>query len=80
MRARLRSGTLRRSQLMGLGSVLMSVGLVAVVVVGTLGKKGHRSSKVALSTGSAWFPSPDAGTVALVDGATVTRVTQLAVA
>ena len=68
-----------RSHLVGVGSVVMSVGLVAVVVAGTVGQKGHASSKVNLSTGSAWFPSPDAGTVALVDGTTVTRVTQVPV-
>jgi len=68
-----------RSNLVGVGSVVMSVGLVAVLVTGTIGRKGHASSRVNLSTGSAWFPSPDVGTVALIDGTTVTRVAQVAV-
>ena len=72
-------GGARRSQVLGLGSVIMSVGLIAAIVVGTFGKKGVASSEVTLSTGSAWFPSPDVGTVALIDGTTVTRVTQVAV-
>ena len=53
---------------------MLAVGLVAAVVVGTLGNQGRPSPRVSLSTGSAWFPSPDAGSVALIDGTTVTRV------
>jgi hypothetical protein len=60
--------------------MVMSVALVAAVVASMVGQKGHASSKVNLSSGAAWFPSPDAGTVALVDGTTVTRVTQVPVA
>ncbi|HWE55946.1 MAG TPA: PASTA domain-containing protein [Acidimicrobiales bacterium] len=59
---------------------MFSVALVAAVTVGTIGSKGHSSSHVQLSTGSAWFPSPGNGTVALIDGQTVTRVTQVPVA
>jgi PKD repeat protein len=69
-----------RSRIMSLGSVMMSLALVVAVVAGTVGKKGHSSSKVSLSTGSAWFPSPDVGTAALIDGTTVTREAQVTVA
>ncbi len=80
MKGKVRLAGLGRSQLTGLGSVVMSVALVAVLVAGMVGQEGHPSSKVALSGGAAWFPSPDVGTVALVDGTTVTRVTQVPVA
>ncbi len=62
-----------------LGSGMLAVGLVAAVVAGTLGNKGRPSSTVSLSTGSAWFPSPDLGSVALIDGTTVTRVAEVPV-
>jgi PKD repeat protein len=58
---------------------MLAVGLVAAVVAGTLGNKGRPSSTVSLSTGSAWFPSPDLGSVALIDGTTVTRVADVPV-
>jgi sugar lactone lactonase YvrE len=64
---------------MEVGSGMLAVGLVAAVVIGTVGHKGRPSSKVTLSTGSAWFPSPDAGSVALIDGTTVTRVAEVSV-
>ena len=70
---------LRRPGWMELGSGLLAVGLVVAVVAGTLGYHGRPSSKVSLSTGSAWFPSPDAGSVALIDGTTVTRVAEVPV-
>ena len=72
-------GGLRRPGWMEMGSGMLAVGLVVAVVAGTLGYHGRPSSKVSLSTGSAWFPSPDAGSVALIDGTTVTRVAQVPV-
>ncbi len=70
---------LRRPGWTELGSGMLAVGLVAAVVAGTLGNKGRPSSTVSLSTGSAWFPSPDLGSVALIDGTTVTRVAEVPV-
>ena len=67
------------SRLVGFGSVMMSVALVAALVLGSIGDKGRPSVKVSLTTGSAWFASPDLGTAALVDGTTVTRVADIPV-
>jgi PKD repeat protein len=64
---------------MELGSGMLAVGLVLAVVAGTVGNRGRPSGRVSLSTGSAWFPSPDVGQVALIDGTTVTRVVQVPV-
>jgi sugar lactone lactonase YvrE len=58
---------------------MLAAGLVAAVVIGTVSDRGRPSARVSLSTGSAWFPSPDAGSVALIDGTTVTRVVQVPV-
>ena len=56
MRVRSPAGYLR-SHLVGVGSMVMSVGLVAALVAGTVDRKGHASSRVNLSTGGSWGPS-----------------------
>ena len=72
-------GKFRRPSWMELGSGMLAMGLVVAVVAGTVGNRGRSSDQVSLSTGSAWFPSPDVGSVALIDGTTVTRVAQVPV-
>lgn len=70
----------RRSRVTQFVSATTCLGLSCGFAVAVLGRSGDATSQINLSNGSAWFPSPDSGSVSLVDGTTVTRVATVPVA
>jgi YVTN family beta-propeller protein len=56
------------------------MGLIGALAIAMLGRNGTPSTDLALTSASAWFPSPNTGSVALIDGTTVTRTADVPVA